>query len=41
MDRRDRDRMNLQLLCNQCLLSLMLSVRTPFMSRCTRYNIMW
>jgi len=28
-------------LCNQCILSLKLWVRTPFMARCTRYNIMW
>ena len=28
-------------LCNQCLTPLMLLVRTPFMARCTRYNIMW
>jgi len=28
-------------LCNQCLSSLMLWVRTLFMVRCTRYNIMW
>jgi hypothetical protein len=26
---------------NQCLSSLTLWVRTPFMARCTRYNIMW
>ena len=24
-----------------CLSQLMLWVRTPFMARCTRYNIMW
>jgi hypothetical protein len=28
-------------LCNQCLSPLKLWVRTPFMTRCTRYNIMW
>ena len=28
-------------LCNQCLSPLTLWVRTPFMTRCTRYNIMW
>jgi len=28
-------------LCNQCLSLLKLWVRTPFMTRCTRYNIMW
>ena len=28
-------------LCNQCLSPLKLWVQTPFMSRCTRYNIMW
>jgi len=28
-------------LCNQCLSSLKLWVRTLFMGRCTRYNIMW
>ena len=28
-------------LCNQCLTPLTLWVRTPFMVRCTRYNIMW
>ena len=28
-------------LCNQCLSPLMLWVRTPFIARCTRYNIMW
>ena len=28
-------------LCNQCLSPLKLWVRTPFMARCTRYNIMW
>ena len=28
-------------LCNQCLSLLKLWVRTPFMARCTRYNIMW
>jgi len=27
-------------LFNQCLLTLQLWVRTPFMVRCTRYNIM-
>jgi len=27
--------------CNQCLLPLKLWVRTPFMARCARYNIMW
>ena len=26
-------------LCNQCLSPLKLRVRTPFMARCTRYNI--
>jgi len=28
-------------LCNQCLSPLKLWARTPFMERCTRYNIMW
>ena len=28
-------------LCNQCLSPLTLIVRTLFMKRCTRYNIMW
>jgi hypothetical protein len=28
-------------LCNQCLWPLKLWVRIPFMSKCTRYNIMW
>ena len=28
-------------LCNQCLSPLKLWVLTPFMVRCTRYNIMW
>jgi len=28
-------------LCNQCLSPLKLWVRTPFMARCTRFNIMW
>jgi hypothetical protein len=28
-------------LCNECLSPLTLWVRTPFMTRCTRYNIMW
>jgi hypothetical protein len=28
-------------LCNQCLSPLKLWVRTLFMARCTRYNIMW
>jgi hypothetical protein len=28
-------------MCNQCLSPLKLWVRTPFMARCTRYNIMW
>jgi hypothetical protein len=28
-------------LCNQCLSPLKLWVRTPFMARCTRCNIMW
>ena len=28
-------------LCNQCLSPLTLWVRTPFMARSTRYNIMW
>ena len=28
-------------LWNQCLSPLKLWVRTPFMARCTRYNIMW
>jgi len=27
--------------CNQCLSPLHLWVRTSFMARCTRYNIMW
>jgi hypothetical protein len=26
---------------NQCHIPLMLWFRTPFMARCTRYNIMW
>jgi hypothetical protein len=28
-------------LCNQCISPLKLWVWTPFMARCTRYNIMW
>jgi len=28
-------------LCNQCLSPLTLWFRTPFMVRCTWYNIMW
>jgi len=28
-------------LCSQCLSPLKLWVRTPFMARGTRYNIMW
>jgi len=28
-------------MCNQCLSPLKLWVRTLFMARCTRYNIMW
>ena len=28
-------------LCNQCLSRLKLWVWTPFVGRCTRYNIMW
>jgi hypothetical protein len=28
-------------LYNQCLSPLKLWVRTPFMARCTRYNVMW
>ena len=28
-------------LCNQCLSPLKLWVWTPFMARCTQYNIMW
>ena len=28
-------------LCNQCLSPLQLWVWTPYMPRCTRYNIMW
>jgi len=28
-------------LCNHCLSPLKLWIRTPFMARCTRYNIMW
>jgi hypothetical protein len=28
-------------LCNQCLSPLKLWVRSPFMARCTPYNIMW
>jgi hypothetical protein len=28
-------------LCNRFLSPLTLRVRTPFMARCTRYNIMW
>jgi len=28
-------------LCILCLSPLKLWVRTPFMARCTRYNIMW
>jgi hypothetical protein len=28
-------------LCNQCLSPLTLWVRTPFMAKCIRYNIMW
>jgi len=32
---------NAVVLCNQCLSPLKLWVRTPFMAKCTRYNIMW
>ena len=28
-------------LCNKCLSPLKLWVTTPFMARCTRYNVMW
>jgi len=28
-------------LCNQCLSPIKLWVWTPFMVRCTQYNIMW
>jgi len=28
-------------ICNHCLSPLQLWVRTQFMARCTRYNIMW
>jgi len=28
-------------ICNQCLSPLTLWIRTLFMARCTRYNIMW
>jgi hypothetical protein len=28
-------------LCNHCLSPLKLCIRTPFMTRCFRYNIMW
>jgi len=28
-------------ICNRCPSPLMLSVRMPFVVRCTRYNIMW
>jgi hypothetical protein len=28
-------------LCNHCISPLKLWVRTPFMSRCTPYNVMW
>jgi hypothetical protein len=28
-------------LCNQCPSPITLWVRTPFMARCTQYNIMW
>ena len=28
-------------LCNKCLSTLKLRVRTPFMARCTQYNIIW
>jgi len=28
-------------LCNQCISTLKLWVRTPFMARCHRYNTMW
>jgi len=28
-------------MCNQCLSPLKWLVRTQFMTRCTRYNIMW
>ena len=42
--RRDRDRMVVGItftwLCNQCLSSLKMRVRNPFMARCTQY-IMW
>ena len=32
---------NAVVLCNQCLSPLKLWVRTPFMAKCTPYNIMW
>jgi len=35
---RGRDRMKV---ADQCLSPLKLWVRTPFIARCTRYNIMW
>jgi len=41
---RGRDRMVVgftSTYANQCLSPLTLWVRTPFMARCTRYNIMW
>jgi len=28
-------------MCNQCLSTLKLWVRNPFMARCTQYKIMW
>jgi len=35
MDRRGRDRMVVEYLCNQCLSTLSWRVRTQFMARCT------
>jgi len=29
------------IVCTQCLSPLTLRVQTPFMGRCTQYNIMW
>jgi hypothetical protein len=28
-------------MCNQCLTPIKLRVRTPFVHKCTRFNIMW
>jgi len=44
MGRRGRDRMTVVIynyLCYQCLSPLQVWVRTSFVARCTRCNIMW